>query len=191
MNIKKGQPGYIAGQKKKYGLMALLEFAVVFLILAAGYLLTHSRLNLFTVIAVVGCLPASKMLAEFIALFPHHTIGEETAEEIKSKAALLTTAFDLVITNKDKIMPVEAIVISNYTVFGYAPNPKTDTEYAADYLKKLLEKNCRRKVTVKVLAEYVPFLSRVEGLNNMMEVSRSSDRKLEKKIRQIILSTSM
>ena len=45
--------------------------------------------------------------------------------------------------------------------------------------------------TVKVFAEYVPFLSRVEGLNSMMEISQSADQQLERRIRRKILNVSM
>lgn len=191
MKIEKGKAGYIAARKKKFAILTLLEFGVVLLIFGIGYATTHTRLNLFTLAAVLGCLPASKMLVEWIAIFPYKTIDPETAGEIKEKARLLTTAYDLVITSRDKIMPVDAVVISNKTVFGYAKNPKTDPEEAAKYIKSILAQNHYSKVTVKVFSEYVPFLSRVEGLNNMIEVSHDADKKLERSIRRILLSISI
>lgn len=191
MKIEKGQAGYISAQKRKLGLQTLLEFGLVLLILIIGYVVTHTKMNLFTLVAVLGCLPASKMLVEFIAIFPYKTIDGDTAAEISEKASLLTTAYDLVITSKEKIMPVDAIVISNHTVFGYTQNPKTDTEEAAKHIKKILAENHYSKMTVKVFSEYVPFLSRVEGLNNIIEVNHAADKKLERAIRQIILNISM
>ena len=88
-------------------------------------------------------------------------------------------------------MPVSAVAISNHKVFGYAPNPKTDPELAAAYIKQLLKKTGLEPSTVKVFAEYVPFLSRVEGLNSMMEISQSADQQLERRIRRKILNVSM
>ena len=117
--------------------------------------------------------------------------AKQIAEEILEKSSLLTTAFDMVITSRDKIMPVDAVVISNHTVFGYAHDPKTDTEMAAKHISDILAENHYTKVTVKIFSEYVPFLSRVEGLNNMIEVNHSADKELEEAIRQIILNISM
>ena len=57
--------------------------------------------------------------------------------------------------------------------------------------KNILAENHYTKVTVKIFSEYVPFLSRVEGLNNMIEVDHSADKELEEAIRQIILNISM
>lgn len=191
MKIEKGQAGYLTAQRKKLGYQTLIRFGVVILILAAGYIKTHTRLNIFTVVAALGCLPASKMLVEFITIFPYKTIDKKIADEISEKSSLLTTAYDLVITSREKIMPINAIVISNHTVFGYAKNPKTNPDEAAAYIKKVLSENKYPKTTVKVFSEYVPFLSRAEGLNNMIEVSHLADRELEQSIRQIILNISM
>lgn len=191
MKIEKGQAGYLTAERKKLGCQALIGFGVVLLILVVGYIKTHTRLNIFTVVAVLGCLPASKMLVEFITIFPYKTIDKKLSDEISEKSALLTTAYDLVITSKEKIMPINAIVISNHTVFGYAKNPKTNPDEAASYIKKVLSENNYPKTTVKVFSEYVPFLSRAEGLNNMIEVNHSADKELEQSIRKIILSVSM
>ncbi len=66
MRTEKGQPGYVKARKQKYLLVAVVEFAIVIAIFVTGYIQTGSRLNLLTVVAVVGCLPAAKMLVEFI-----------------------------------------------------------------------------------------------------------------------------
>ncbi|MDO4312931.1 MAG: hypothetical protein Q4C52_07585 [Eubacteriales bacterium] len=191
MKMEKGQAGYIAAQKRKLGLQALLGFGLVLLILIVGYIVTKTRVSLFTVIAVLGCLPAAKVLVEFVAILPYKTIEKKVAEEIDTKAPLLTTAYDLVITSRDKIMPVDAIVISNHTVFGYAKNPKTNPEEVAKHIKNILAENRYSKTTVKVFSEYVPFISRVEGLNSIIEVNHAADKKLERAIRKIILNISM
>ena len=67
--VTKGKAGYLAEKKKRLGLQALAEFAVVALILIIGYVITKTRLNIFTVVAIVGCLPAARVLVEFIMLY--------------------------------------------------------------------------------------------------------------------------
>lgn len=191
MRIKKGEAGYITARKKNLGLQTILGFGIVGAFLLAGYLKTYSRSNLFTIIAVLGCLPSAKALTEWIAIFPYQTVDRRIVEEVKAKSSLLTTAYDLVITSRDRIMPVDAVVISNRTVFGYAGNPKTNTEKAAKHIRDILAENQYSKVTVKIFTEYVHFLSRAEGLNNIIEVDHSADRELEEAIRQIILNISM
>ena len=69
-------------------------------------------------------------------------------------------------------MPVTAVVIAGNTVFGYAPDKKTDPEEAAKHIKNILEENRMSKITVKILNDYTPFLARVEGLNNIAQVEK-------------------
>ena len=52
----------------------IAEFAVVIALVVLGYVQTKTKLNLLTVVAAVGCLPASKMLVEFITIAPHQSI---------------------------------------------------------------------------------------------------------------------
>lgn len=192
MKIEKGKAGYIPAQKRRAGLQTAVGFGLVAILLITGYIQTHNRLNLFTVIAILGCLPTCQALVRLITFLPHKTIEKEKAEEIHMNAALLTTAFDLIITSKEKIMPVDAFVISGHTVFGYASSPKTNPIKAAEYIRDTLARNHYAQVTVKIFPDYKAFLSRVEGLNNMVTVDASlADRTQEQAIRNIILTLSM
>ena len=191
MKIPKGQAGYIPARKKKLLLYTALEFGAVALFLITGYLKTHTRLNLFTLFAVLLALPASKMLVELIAIAPYKTIDPAIAEEIEDKAELLTRAYDLIITSTERAMQVDAVVISNRTVFGYTGNSRTDTAEVSGHIRGMLEENHIKGTTVKVFHEYNHFLSRAEGLNNIIGVNHSADRELESSIRNILLHISM
>ena len=191
MKIEKGQPGYIKAQKTKYLIWALAEFGIVIAILVLGYMQTGSKMNLFTIIAIVGCLPASKMLVEFITMSPHKSISVEKYNEIEEKAALLTRVYDLLITSSEKVMPVTAIVISGHTVCGYCESLRTDEVKCARYIKEMLKNNNYDKVTVKLFHDYNAFLSRAEGMNSIASVEQAENRKREKGIRKLILTTAM
>lgn len=191
MKIEKGQPGYLKAERNKLLAQTLIEFVMVVVLLIVGYVQTGTKLNLFTLVAVLGCLPASKVLVELITIFPYKTIDADKAAEIKEKTPLLTTAYDMVLTSREKIMPVDAIVISGGTICGYSKSKKVKPEETASYIKKMLQENRFDKVTVKIFPDYVAFLSRAEGMNSIAEIEREDTRKKEKKIRKIILSLSM
>ena len=191
MKIEKGQPGYIKARKTKYLFGAVIEFGIVIALVVLGYLETGSKLNLFTVIAIVGCLPASKMLVEFITMSSHKSISPEIYQEIEEKAALLTRAYDLVITSTEKVMPVAALVISGHVVCGYTLSDKTDEVKCARYLKDMLRSNGYDKMTVKIFHDYTAFLARAEGMNNIASVEQPESRKRERLVKQLILTVSM
>lgn len=191
MNVQKGQPGYITSQKRKSGLQTFIGFGIVGVLLIIGYMQTGTRLNLLTMVAVLGCLPAAKVLVGLIMLLPYPSISKEKALEIEEQSRLLTTAYDMIITSREKIMPVDAIVISGTTVCGYSSHPKTNEAEAAKHIKNVLEENRLLQITVKLFPDYTAFLARAEGLNNIAEIEQPESKELEAQIRQIILNISM
>ena len=129
MNIKKGNAGYLTSKKKRAILKTVLEFGIVAALIILGYQQTGDKMNWLTLVAILGCLPASKALVEVIMVVPHHSIEDVKAKEISEKTELLTTVFDLVFTSENHIMPVEAIVISNDTICGYSSSKKMDYNF--------------------------------------------------------------
>ena len=191
MKIKKGNAGYICQRKRNVIIKTILEFGIVIALLILGIWQTGDRSNLLTVVAILGCLPASKALVELIMILPHHSTLEETVAEIESNAANLTKAFDMVFTSEKKIMPVECIVISDNTICGYASSAKVDTNFASEHIKKYLCANKFTKVSVKIFDNYQTFLTRVEDMNNIANKENSDVKEKERAIRQVILSLSL
>ena len=191
MKIEKGKPGYLKAQRDKLLIQTLIEFGIVIALLVIGYVQTGTKLNLLTLVAILGCLPASKALVELITIFPYKTIDSDKASEIEEKAPLLTTVYDMVLTSREKIMPVDALAISVGTICGYSKSKKIKPEETAGYIKKLLSENKYSKVTVKIFPDYIAFLSRAEGMNSIAEIEQDDTRKKEAIIRKIILSSSM
>ena len=75
--VEKGKPGYLNYKKKAEILRTVIYFAIVAAIFLLGYTQTHTRLNLMTVVAVLGCLPASKALVGVITRFPYPSIDPD------------------------------------------------------------------------------------------------------------------
>ena len=191
MKKNKGEAGYLNAKTKQAVLKTILEFAVVFLIFAVGYITTKTRLNLLTVAAVLGCLPASRALVSVIMLAPRKGMEQEKAEKVQSCAKNLTVIYDMVITSYEKVFPIDCIVIYDHIVCGYTKNEKTDENYASSYIKKMLLQNNYDKITVKIFKDYQAFLNRTEAIASMAESSKDRNKKQEDKMKDIILSLSM
>lgn len=191
MKITKGNPGYIQKRKRMVIIKTILQFGIVIALLLLGIMETKSRMNLLTLVAVLGCLPASKSLVEVIMIFPHRTIAVDTANEIKEKTLYLTVAYDLVLTSEKHIMPIDCVVISDNTICGYTSNEKTDIIFAAKHIKQILYANQFTNVSVKIFDNYTAFITRVEGMNNIAAVEKNDTKKKEESIRQVILNISL
>lgn len=191
MKITKGNPGYIQKRKRTVIIKTILQFGIVIALLLLGIMETKSRLNLLTLVAVLGCLPASKSLVEVIMIFPHRTIAVDTANEIQEKTSYLTAAYDLVLTSEKHIMPIDCVVISDNTICGYTSNEKTDIIFAAKHIKQILYANQFTNVSVKIFDSFTAFITRVEGMNNIAAVEKNDTKKKEESIRQVILNISL
>ena len=187
----KGNPGYIKKRKQNRILKTVLQFGIVVALLILGIVQTDTRLNLLTLVAVLGCLPASKSLVEVIMLFPHHSIEDTKGNKIKEKTSNLTTIFDLVFTSEKYIMPVDCIIISDNTICGFSSNKKTDTAFAAKHIKQILYANQFTNVSVKIFDDYTTFMKRAEDMNKLADVENKGVKNKEDKIRQIILNISL
>lgn len=191
MKIQKGTAGYISAKKRHLAMIIGMAVVVVIGLLVAGYMVYDSRLNWLTVIAILICLPVCRMIVNLIMLIPHTSISENTEMEISGKTENLTVLFDLIITSEKKAMKIDAIVISRNVVCGYAKAPKFDTDYAAKHIKSILEQNGIEKVTVKIFKDYVAFLSRAEGMQNIASIEKNEPGRREQEIEQLILDISL
>lgn len=191
MKITKGNPGYITKRKKSVMIKTILEFGIVIALLVLGIIETKSRMNALTIVAILGCLPASKALVEVIMIFPHCSVAPDVASVIQKKTPELTVAYDLVLTSEKHIMPIDCVVISDNTLCGYTSNPKTDTAFAAKHMKQILNANQFSHVSVKIFDNYTAFITRAEGMNNIAAVEKKDTKQKEAAIRQLILNISL
>lgn len=189
--VMKGHPGYLDYKKKAELIRAVIYFAMVAAVFFLGYSQTHSKKNLLTVVAIVGCLPACKVLVGVITRFPYPSIATIRTEEIQGKTSHVTVIYDMIITSREKIMPVEAMVLSGNTIFGYTNSERVDVAYAAAHIRDMLRQNQFPDAKVKILNNYTAFLARAEGLDSIAVVEKSNTTELEAKMAQVILSISM
>ncbi len=191
IKYEKGTPGYLREKLKIEILRTVVYFAIVIAVFLLGYSQTHSKKNLLTVVAVVGCLPACKALVGVIMRIPYKTVDPALPDEIGTKAPHLTVIYDLVVTSTEKIMPIDCMVISHQKVYGYTTGKKADLQETAAYLRKMLRQNDFPEVSVKMYDQYKQFLSIVEGLENIAAVEKADTKEEEGQIAHVIMNLSL
>lgn len=188
---EKGTPGYLSYKKRIEIIRTIIYFGIVAAIFLLGYFQTKNRLNLFTVAAVLGCLPAAKALVGVIVRLPYRSVDKKIVSDLSEKAGNLTACYDLVFTSTEKIMAVDCIVVSGSTIFGYTHYAKTDPEETQKHIKNILDENGFTGFTVRILREYKPFLARAEGLDHIAAVEKADTVAQDKKICAILLNVSL
>ncbi|MFI3207732.1 MAG: hypothetical protein R3Y40_01220 [Eubacteriales bacterium] len=189
--MNKGDVGYLSNVKKREGIKCAIQWFLVIGLLVVGFITTKTKLNWLTLVAVLGCLPAAKTLVGVIVKFPIRTLDKKYIEQIQAVSSYLTISYDVILTSKEKIMPVQCMAIAGNTVYGYSTSDKIGPNETANYIKNFLTQNECGKVNVKIFQEFVPFLSRVEGLNSIAEIEKIDTKELEEKIKYTMKLYSM
>ena len=191
MKLHKGTAGYISAKKRQLAYIIGAVTVIAILLLVAGYFVYGTRGNIFSVLAVIICIPVCRTLVNLIMLIPHHTTSERMELELSGVTEDLTVLYDLLVTSEKKAMQIDALVISPTTICGYTSSPQTDTEDAARHIKHMLEKNKIEKITVKIFKDYKAFKSRAEGMENIVSVEQLTSHEREEKIAQILQDISL
>ncbi len=159
----KGAYGYLDENKFYEWKKAAAMLAVPLVIFLAGCLINGSRLNILTVVAIVGCLPGCNQIVHAILASRYHSMDRELYEEVERLRGDRLAIYENVFTTYDKNFYVDCIVISGREVAGYTTDVKTDANAAAEHLKKSLRDNSYKQ-NVKIFTERRMFLERVRTL---------------------------
>jgi len=162
--IQKGDFGYFSKEKKKRFLITLIMFAVPLFIFFSSWAYFDTRKTIWTVIAVVGCLPACKSMVSLIMILLRHPMDKELYEKIRQHQGELTMSYEMYMTFYEKSAYIDAFAICGNTVVGYSSDAKIDCEFMAREAQKIIRKN-GYKVDVKILKELKPYLERLDTMN--------------------------
>ena len=160
---KKGTYGYTESEKKRRLLITLGLFAPSVIVLIISSLYYGTRMNVWTVICVVGCLPGCRSLVSLIMMLKVKPMSREEAREIEMHQGTLCMGYDLYMTFYEKSAYINAVAVCGNTVCGYTSDPKADTAYMSENCQKLVRKN-GYKVDVKISKEKRQFLERLDSM---------------------------
>ena len=162
--IPKGEWGYFKSEKKRRMIITAVLFAVPLFIFFTSWIYFKTRMTIWTVVAVVGCLPACKSAVSLIMILKCRPLDETLYKKIREHQDRLDMAYEMYMTFYEKKAVIDAIAVCGNTVVGYTSDSSADTEYMAAEAQKLIRKN-GYKVDVKILKELRPFLERLDSMN--------------------------
>ena len=167
--VKKGSYGYIRYAKLRTTLITFVLFAIPLVIFVTGYVQTKTRLNLFTFVAILGCLPACKSLVGMIMIWMQRSMAKEKYQEASAAAGTLVAGYELVFTAYEHTTPVNALVICGDQLVCYTSDEKADVGYVEKHLERILTLNGFASVQPKVMKDFRKYLQRVNELSRRAE----------------------
>lgn len=168
-DVFKGTKGYLKSQTVYEGIRTLLLFAISGALFLTGYLQTGSRANLLTIIAVLGCLPASKSMVSFIMFLRYKGCSEETAEEVEKHIGGLNCLYDCVFTSYKTNFDIHHMTIVGNTICGYTVAKNFNETDFQKHLTDLLKLDGIKDVSVKIFTQLDKYTKRLEQLQELQE----------------------
>ena len=171
----KGKKDYLNSQKKYEIIRTLIYFGISIALFMAGFITTGDRNNLLTIVAILGCLPASKSMVSAIMYCRQNSLSQEEADKIEVHTKDLTCLYDMVFTTREKTYPVLHMAVCGNTVAGYMPirkapkNPKKALSEAvcAEHLDTCLKVDNYKDVTIKIFTDLGKYTARLSQLQEL------------------------
>lgn len=163
----KGTKNYLKTQRSYEIIRTILFFSISGALFAAGWISTGSRLNLLTIVAVLGILPASKALVSVIMFCRYQSLSEDSAKQIEAHVQGLTCLYDMVFTGRDKNFPVGHMTIKGNTVCGYTEASKFDEQAFYQHLDQLLKVDSFKNVNVKIFTDLKKYTDRLVQMQEL------------------------
>ena len=138
---RKGDFGYFSSEKKRRLLITAGLFSLPLIIFFVAWAVNGTRMTVWTVLTVVGCLPGCKSMVSLIMILMRHPMDEKLYKEICSHAGDLVMAYEMYMTFYEKSGYLDAVAVCGNTVVGYTSDPRADTAYLAEQSQKIVRKN--------------------------------------------------
>lgn len=165
--IKKGQYGYIKSQRKIEIIKTVSLFLLSLAIYLGGYWTTGTNKNLLTIVAVLGCLPASKCAVNMIMFFRAKGCSEELHRKIEPHTGGLPCLYDSVLTSYEATFEIPHLVFKGNNLIGIAVNPKCKTAACEKHLQSMCSQNNIKDVNIKIFQDIPKYLNRLDQLGNL------------------------
>lgn len=128
-----------------------------------------SRVNLLSIVAVLGLLPASKSLVSAIMFLRSHSLKGEAADLVEEASGNLTTLYDCVFTSYKINFAVGHLAVRGGTVCGYSEKPDFDENAFYKHIGDLLKLDGHKDVTVKIFTDLGKYTERLRQMASLEE----------------------
>lgn len=174
MKIQRNDKGYLESKRKSEIIKTMIYFAVPVALLIAGIMATKTKMNLLTIVAVLGMLPASRSLVTTIMYIKSKGISDEDYEQISELSQPLTGSFDNVFTTYEKTYEVPSVVVRSGNVCGYVAKEYKTLEPLEKHLSTCIKKE-GYSVNVKIFETIDAYKTRLISINKLEETEQEKD----------------
>lgn len=170
----KGTKNYLNSQKGYEIGRTVLYFAISISLFIAGYIQTGERANLLSVVAILGCLPASKSAVAAIMFCRFKGCSKDVAEVITQHSNGLDGLYDNVFTSYKKTYVVSHLTVRGKTICGYTEDRNFAENEFYKHIGDILKLDGHKDITVKVFTDLTKYTARMEQLKELEAVDATT-----------------
>ncbi len=182
----KGTRNYLNSQKKYEIIRTIIFFAIPLSLFIAGYMATKTRMNLLTVVAVLGCLPASKSLISCIMFLRFKSCSNSTCDRLDNCSYNLTELYDMVFTTYSKTYNIAHMVIKENTICGYTEMKNFTEKDFNEHVLKVLKIDGHKNITLKIFTDLNKYIERINQLN-VLESETENSMEIAETLKSVVL----
>lgn len=172
--VQRPDKGYLAAKSKREIIKTVIYFAIPLALFIAGIVTTKSRMNVLTIVAVLGMLPASRSLVTTIMYVKSKGISDEDYGQIKEMVSPLTNSYDNVFTTYEKTYEVPSVVVRSGNVCGYVAKEYKTLDALEKHLTTCIKKE-GYSVNVKIFETLDAYKNRLQSINKLEESEQEKD----------------
>lgn len=184
--LEKGQYEYAKYTRNKLLIYTLGLYGLSAAIYLMGLITTKSNKNLLTIVAVLGILPASKMLISFIMSCRVQTLPTEIKEEIDEASKSMNGFYNLYFTSYEENYYIGHCVITSDSLIGYSNQKDFDGKKFNEHLEKHMKIEGISNMLIKIFDNKDAYINRLSQLS-MLEQSKDTNSKMAELVKNITL----
>ena len=179
MTKKKGEYGYRKYFKIKNGIIIGFFVFIILLLLISSKITKNADISrILLVSSILMVLPMANLLSPFLVVFKYKSFDYDKIKEYIGDKHFL---FDIILTMKEQVMPLDIIYIDEERIFGILSN-KADKSKTEEFIKERM-KIGGIKVSVKICDSF-------SEMKKFVQIKDADDKNLDE-IRAIFKSLSV
>lgn len=175
----KGEYEYAKYNRLKLIIYTLGMYSLSAAIYIIGYITTKTNKNLLTIVAVLGILPASKLLISLIMACRVKTVSMDIKKEIDSNIGGLTGFYNMYFTSYDVNYYLNHCVITSDSFIGYTDTNDFDNKKFQEHIEKHMKIDGISNVLIKIFDSKDGYINRLSQLNNTDQVNKTNEKMIE------------
>jgi len=161
---KKGEYAYLARHKKQEIIKTAVMFGISGAIFLMGFFSTGSKNNLLTIVAVLGCLPASKSAVSMIMNLKVKGCSPMDAEKIRSRFGEGFGVYNLYFTSYRKNYEIHHLVVKGLSVIAFSTEGNLEAAAFEEHIRTVLKQDGIQNYNVKLYQDLYKYMARIEQL---------------------------